>query len=179
MTWRTPPSLKWLIKNRSRLSGRIEQLQSTQALLKEQVGLIEVRINKFKQQLSALDQTFQLHEIQVDPTGLRSIVPWRNKRLVPHGEMTRQILRMLRHHEGWASTSQIASKIAERVSTSLDKETSNYIHIVVRRRLRRMASNGQLQRIVGAQKGRCYDGSNQSLWRLSSVNESSGDVGSS
>ena len=131
MTWRTPPSLKWLIDKRSRLSGMVEQLESRQAFLKEQFELIDVDINKLRQQLSSLDQTFLLHEIQVDPNGLRTIVPHRNLRLVPHGQMTRAICRILRHHEGWASTTQIAEKIAEQLSIPMDKETSAYIHIAV------------------------------------------------
>jgi hypothetical protein len=157
----------------------IEKLESRQAPLRKQIEDLDGRIVKLRQQLSALDQTFLLHEIQVDPTELRSTRPHQNRRLVPHGQMTRQILRILRSHDGWVSTSQIARKIAEQLVTTeadVDDETLMYIHVAVRRRLRAMVRSGNLQRIEGVRKGRCYDDSNQSLWRLSELQLSnSGD----
>jgi hypothetical protein len=167
MTWKTPSSLKWLIVRRMRLSGMLEKLAPKHAELKEQFESIDARVNKLRQQLSALDQTFQLHEIQIDPSGLRSVVPHENQRLVPHGQMSRQIRQILANHEGWASTAEITLKIIQQLKAAVDDETYMYVHIAVRRRLRGMLSEGQVHRIQGIPKGRCYDGSNQSMWRLS------------
>ena len=166
MTWKTPSSLKWLIVRRSRLSGMLEKLEPKHAVLKEQFESIDARVNKLRQQLSALDQTFQLHEIQIDPTGLRPVVPHDNRRLVPHGQMSRHIRRILANHEGWASIAEITLKILQRLDATADEKTYQYVHIAVRRRLRGMLREGQVQRIEGTRKGRCYDGSNQSMWRL-------------
>jgi hypothetical protein len=94
MTWRTPPSLKWLIVKRSRLSGEIQKLDAECAVLKEQFDRLEDRANKLRRHLSSLDHTFQLHEIQVEPTELAIVVPHWNQRIFPHGQMSRHIHRL-------------------------------------------------------------------------------------
>jgi hypothetical protein len=166
MTWKTPSSLKWLIVRRSRLSGMLEKLEPKHTALKEQFELIDARVNKLRQQLSALDQTFQLHEIQIDPTGLRPVVPHDHRRLVPHGQMSRQIRSILINRHDWVSTAEIAQRIIHQLNAKVNDDAYAYVHIAVRRRLRGMLREGQVQRIQGTPKGRCYDGSNQSLWRL-------------
>jgi hypothetical protein len=167
MTWKTPSSLKWLIVKRSRLSGEVQNLEAQRASLKEQLRQIESRLVTVGSLLSSLDQTFQLHEIQVEPTEIAPVVPQKNKRILPPGQMSRQIRRILASHEGWASTAEITIKIIQYSNISVkDEDTYEYVHIAVRKRLRSMFAKSEVQRMEGSTKGRCYDGSNQSTWRL-------------
>jgi hypothetical protein len=167
MTWKTPPSLKWLIVQRSRLSGEVQNLEAQRTSLKEQLQQIENRLVTVSSLLSSLDHTFQLHEIQIEPTEIATVVPQKNKRLLPPGQMSRQIRRILACHDGWASTAEITIKIIQYSNISVkDEETYEYVHIAVRKRLRSMLAKSEVQRMEGSTKGRCYDGSNQSTWRL-------------
>jgi hypothetical protein len=168
MTWKTPPSLKWLIVKRSRLSGEVQNLEAQRASLKEQVQQIEHRLLTLSSLLASLDHTFQLHEIQLDPTEIATVIPQKNKWLLPPGQMSRQIRKILASHDGWASTTEITIKIIQYSNISVeDEETYEYVHIAVRKRLRGMLARSEVQRMEGSTKGRCYDGSNQSTWRLS------------
>lgn len=168
MTWKTPPSLKWLIVKRSRLSGEVHNLEAQRASLKEQVQQIEHRLLTLSSLLASLDHTFQLHEIQIDPTEIATVIPQKNKWLLPPGQMSRQIRKILASHDGWASTTEITIKIIQYSNISVeDEETYECVHIAVRKRLRGMLARSEVQRMEGSTKGRCYDGSNQSTWRLS------------
>jgi len=144
----------------------LQKLEPRHAVLKEEFQAIDARVHRLRPQLAALDQTFELHEIQIDPGGLAPIVPHENRHLFPQGQMTRQIRHILANHEGWASTAEITLKLIRQLTVAVDEEAYTYVHIAVRRRLRGMLRAGQLQRIEGISKGRCYDGSNQSMWRL-------------
>lgn len=167
MAWRTPPSLKWLIVKRSRLSGEIQKLDAECAVLKEQFERLEDRANKLRQHLCSLDHTFQLHEVQVEPTELAIIVPHWNQRIFPHGQMSRHIRRILATNEGWASTTEVTLKIIQCSKVAVeDEETYTYVHVAVRKRLRSMLKKGEVRRLEGPTRGRCYDGSNQSMWQL-------------
>jgi chromosome segregation ATPase len=171
MTWKTPPSLKWLIVKRSRLSGEVQNLEAERATLKEQVQQIENRLTRLNSLLGSLDHTFQLHEIQINPTEIATVVPQKNKRILPPGQMSRQIRRILASHDGWASTTEVTHKIIHYSKILVeDEEVYEYIHVAVRKRLRSMLAKGEVQRMEGPTKGRCYDGSNQSTWRLTRRN---------
>ncbi|MFN8985219.1 MAG: hypothetical protein ACK5VR_02730, partial [Burkholderiales bacterium] len=71
MTYRVPPSLSWLAKQRARVSGELKRLEAQlEGLLNEQVQARqhhESVIESLESDLRALDAVFALHEIQVNP----------------------------------------------------------------------------------------------------------------
>ena len=109
----------------------LKKLEPKHAALKEQFESIDARVNKLRQQLSALDQTFQLHEIQIDPAGLRPVVPHDHRRLVPHGQMSRQIRSILTKRHDWVSTAEIAQRIIRQLNAKLDDDAYAYVHIAM------------------------------------------------
>jgi hypothetical protein len=71
MTWRTPPSLKWLIVKRSRISGLIRRFSDERVELSARLDRINQPTARLERQLQALDVTFELHDIQIEPTDKR------------------------------------------------------------------------------------------------------------
>ena len=137
---RTPSSMAWLIKQRARISGKIEKFEKEQSE-------IPGRIETLRAYLESLDGVFPLHDVLVDP-GL--IAPKKGKRqpVTPYGAMTRSIYECLR--EGKANgpmfTTEIAMYVARACSVQLDSQTRNYLIHRVGRRLQAMAFQGELDR---------------------------------
>jgi len=120
MTWRTPPSLKWLIVKRSRLSGQLERLAPDLESTKDQFEQLSARLARLRKQLEALDQTLLLHDIQIGPTGIEPVVPHRRQRLFPNGQLGCHIRCLLaeRKHNEWVPTKEITRSIMERLGLS-------------------------------------------------------------
>lgn len=171
MSWRTPSSLKWLIIKRSRLSGELERLLPKLDSLKGEYEQMEATVNELRDQLAALDQTFLLHDIQIDPRGIEPVIPHRHPRLFPNGHMGRHIRRILaeREHGEWTTTPEIARKIMEHLSISeTDGADGLYrsVRRAVRNRLQSLMQAGEVERIIGATTNKNAPGEDQSRWRL-------------
>lgn len=89
---RTPPSMAWLIRERSKLKGMIERRQ-------KQLEDLPREIVELQSRLDALDHVFPLHEVKVDPKIIKGTRPQR-KDLAPRGLMTRVIYRVLKEAAG-------------------------------------------------------------------------------
>jgi len=168
MTWRTPPSLKWLIVKRSRLSGQLERLAPELEAAKDKFEQMSARVERLKKQLEALDQTFLLHDIQIDPTEIESVVPQRRQRLLPPGQLGRNIRGLLaeRKHGQWVATEEITREVMERLGLSVVDGVYQPVRKAVRNRLHSLMNAGELERIIGAPTNNETDHGNQSLWRL-------------
>ncbi|ULU24381.1 hypothetical protein [Dyella terrae] len=168
MNWRTPPSLKWLIVKRSRLSGQLERLAPDLESAKDEFEQLSARVERLKKQLEALDQTFLLHDIQIDPTGIEPVVPHRRQRLLPQGQLGRHIRRLLaeRKHSEWVATEEITRAIMEHLGLSEVGGIYQATRKAVRNRLHSLMSAGELERIIGSPTNNETDRGNQSLWRL-------------
>lgn len=168
MTWRTPPSLKWLIVKRSRLSGELERLLPELDLLRDEFEQKKARVDRLHDQLAALDQTFQLHAIQIDPEAIKPVVPQRHVRLFPPGHMGRHIRRILADRENgeWTTTPEVARKIMECLGISEADCVYRSIRRAVRNRLQTLMQAGEVERIVGAPTKKEAPGEDQSRWRL-------------
>lgn len=170
MTWRTPSSLKWLIVKRSRISGALLSLDAEKERLLDRLATIERRSDAFRQKLSALDQTFSLHEIEVEPGEIRPVQPQRRQRLMAHGQLGRAILGELRKAGGWLTSTEILERISGRINP---EETDHYeIRKCVRRRLGRLSREGFLERQISlSEKGR-YDGKGLTRFRIANLRTS-------
>jgi hypothetical protein len=89
MTWRTPPSLKWLIVKRSRTSGLVSRLIEEREALSVRLERVTQLVSRLERQLQALDVTFELHDIQIEPTDIAPVVPHKAVKLLPFGQMSR------------------------------------------------------------------------------------------
>lgn len=70
MSSRIPPSLNWLINKRARLAGDITKAEKrANELYRLKLKEIEV----LRRDLSIIDATIRLHEIQIDPKCIRPI----------------------------------------------------------------------------------------------------------
>lgn len=166
MTWRTPSSLKWLISKRSRLSGVLLMLNNERTKLRDKIYALDQRAEALIKQLEALDQTFGLHEITVDPEMIRSVRPHVRKPLLPYGQLSRTILRELRSERGWLSTTEMVLRVLNHFP---DVDSSDYqvTRNCLRRRLRALASKGLLERCNRGLSGDGkFDGTSESYWRI-------------
>lgn len=92
MTPRIPSSLKWLIDKRARLDAEIAK---TQASLAKTRRLIK-ELSYLKESLDAIERALEMHDIQVDVENIQPIRSHYNKISLPHGELTRTVLALLR-----------------------------------------------------------------------------------
>lgn len=166
MVWRTPPSLKWLIDKRSRMSGALIALGAEKERMLGRLPIIETQIDVLRQQLAALDQTLVLHEIQMDPEDIRPVGS-RRRRLMPNGLLGQAILGELSQAGDWLSSTEILA----RLSCRIDPDQSDYHQIrkCLRRRLGKLGRDGILERRVTlSAKGR-HDGRTPTFWRIADL----------
>lgn len=167
MTWRTPSSLKWLIVRRSRISGALLSLDAEKKRLLDRLATVEGRATALRQHLAALDHTFQLHEIQMEPAEILPVKPQRRKRLMPPGQLGRAILSELRQAADWLPSTEILARIADRINP----EESDYQEIrkCLRRRLGTLARDGVLERRASLSEKGLYDGQGATLFRIANL----------
>jgi hypothetical protein len=164
MTWRTPPSLKWLIVKHSRLQGELVLLECQATALDIQVAEQKQRIEDARQNLLAIERALTLHEIQVEPDEIARVVPHANKQLYEHGDLTRKIYAALRITEGWMSTADVVEHATGFRYGICDSKFYEGLRRTFRRRLRALAARGCVERQL--HPGRTAKKPNQSLWRL-------------
>jgi hypothetical protein len=145
MANRIPPSLKWLIDKRARVSGEIEKtrrsLKTAQALIKDLEDL-EIK-------LKSIDTTLELHHIKVDVDLIDSIETKHLRLNIPHGELTRSILTCIRLYgeNGPVSKVRIVDFIiARHFDGNAEKTTHTQISRSVQIRLKCLHRAGRLIR---------------------------------
>lgn len=122
MTYRTPSSLAWLVRQRATLQGEIIKLEKQIA---EFTATKTAEVQKLKDQLAALDQTFALHEIKVTPSEIPPVIRRNPEERIPlsHGQFTRLILSCLREAKGEPRTTvDIAVYLLERIDIEVPQE---------------------------------------------------------
>jgi len=83
MSTRIPPSLKWLIDKRARLAGEIRKTK----LAVERAHLIVNELKALEETLSALDKTFELHDIRIDVNLIKPVNSKYVRLSLPHGSL--------------------------------------------------------------------------------------------
>lgn len=113
MSTRIPSSLKWLIDKRARLDGEIKKAQASI----EAAQRLIVEISIIQKDLAAIDRALGMHEIEVDPECIKSVVSRTNELIVPYGQLTHTLLLCLRLSNGESqSTDAITLFVAEQFS---------------------------------------------------------------
>jgi len=148
MTWRTPPSLKWLIVKRSRTSGLISRLTEERDSLSARLDRINQLIPRLERQLQALDVTFELHDIQIEPTDIAPVVPHKAVRLLPFGQLGRVMLRAMRKHGTWIPTTVLAVEVRAAMPDGLRAYDEIYLRRAIRRRLGALLKEGRVERLL-------------------------------
>jgi len=164
MTWRTPPSLKWLIVKRSRISGRIEKLAEEQDSLVARLDHLKGLISRLRGQLRALDETFGLHDIQIEPTEIAPVTPHQEAMVLPFGQMSRILLGTMRKHGTWVTTTVLTYEVLARVPDGAPSHDEKYVRRAVRRRLGTLLREGRVERLLDNPLS--HDGSSEALWRV-------------
>lgn len=163
---KTPSSLKWLIDKRIRLAGKLIEAEKRSGILHADLELIRGELEEAAHRLQAIDTAMGLHEIQIEPSELQAIRPRRNKPLLPHGQLSRILLRELGLRNEWVSTAELATVVIDNVAKAGESSDFVYVMHVVRNRLNGMCHQGSVIRRLQLD-GRGYtDGISPAYWSL-------------
>lgn len=166
MTWRTPSSLKWLIEKRSRLAGKLiwteERLQRTHQRLKQ----LEEDLATTCKRLQAIDIAIGIHEIPIDPTGLRTIRPSENKFLLPPGHLSRILRKELGARDNWVDTRELTTVVYGHLNAIGSSHDIAFVSLVVRRCLNGLYHRGSVVRHLPLNEQCRSDGTTLALWSL-------------
>ena len=143
--WRTPSSLKWLIRKRSRLSGTLLHLESNRAKYLARLEAIDAKLSVVQRDLAAIDLVLPQHEIQVEPTAIAPVVPHERKPLFPYGQMTKVVLKILREQNGWLTARELTARVGVHVK-DFEYIDPRLALEAVRRRLNQLAKKGIVER---------------------------------
>lgn len=147
MTYRTPSSLAWLVRQRATLQGEIIKLEKQIA---EFTATKTAEVQKLKDQLAALDQTFALHEIKITPSEIPPVIRRNPGERIPlsHGQFSRLILSCLREAKGEPRTTvDIAVYLLERIDMEVPQEKIPDFRRKIRCRLRGLMREGTVRRL--------------------------------
>lgn len=127
----TPSSLKWLIRRRAQVAGRLisaecalGQIQSLQSQYELQIACIK----QLRGDLTALDAVISQHDIPIDPLSIPPCNGQRRPSFYAHGGLTRAIYTCLREARGnWRTTTEIAVFVTAHCNRPiLDEENETY-----------------------------------------------------
>jgi hypothetical protein len=119
---------------------------------------------KLERQLQALDVTFELHDIQIEPTDIAPVVPQKAVKLLPFGQLSRVMLRAMRKHGTWIPTTVLAVEVRASMPDGLQTYDETYVRRAIRRRLGALLREGRVERLL--ENAHAHDGSSEALWRL-------------
>jgi hypothetical protein len=152
--------LAWTIRQRARLAGRIEKLRAELAhCVDEKLAALQ----ELEAQLRALDATFALHEIQVNPQDIKPVRAHDPAQRIPfaHGMLTRLILACLREAQGEPRDSAaIVEYILARTDYPRTPEALDRLSAKVRKRLNNLGHQQRVERLHPLKTGR------SGRWRL-------------
>lgn len=169
-TYRIPPSLSWLIRNRRVLAGRIKlaieeksklevHLQKAKTLI-HQHELISQQIVVLEEDLAAIDRSIGLHEVPIDLSQISDLRPHKNPYLFKRGVLTQSIFSAFSFHpKVWLSTTEVAVFVKSISHISFNDEDFLKLRDVVRNRLIGLAYHGKVDRINTGELNK------EGLWR--------------
>ena len=163
---KTPPSLKWLIDKRIRLAGKVLDAGKRSGALHADLELLRSEMEEAIHRLQAVDTTMGLHEIQIEPTELKTIRPRRNTALLPYGQLSRILLSQLRRRNDWVSTHDLAISVVDHLTETGQPTDFVYVMFVVRNRLNGMCRRGSVIRHLKLDERGHLDIVSSRLWSL-------------
>jgi len=159
MSTRLPQSLSWLINKRARVAGEIQKLEREHPALTETNRRI---VSGLTRDLEALDNTFRLHDIKVNPREIKPIKPQRGKRLFPHTHLTKAIYVALSEANGEPlGTQELAYRVFLQLQNPNVSEVEfEWLKTSLKNRLQKLCGNNSVQRHHDKRT------SEESLWSL-------------
>lgn len=157
-TYRIPPSLNWLIRNRRAIAGRIkiavedknlleQRLDKAQKLIR-QYDFLSQQIAVLENDLAAIDRTISLHEIPIDLSQIGDLRPHRNTFFFKRGVLAQSIFKILSTYpKEWISTTDVAILVESMTNSNLDANEFTKLRQIVRNRLIGLAYAGKIDRI--------------------------------
>ena len=157
-TYRIPPSLNWLIRNRRVIAGRIkiavedkklleQRLEKAQNLIRQH-DFLSQKIAVLENDLAAIDRTINLHEIPIDLSQIKDLRPHRNAFFFKSGVLTQSIFKVLSTYpKEWISTTDVAIQVESMTNSNLNTNEFTKLRHVVRTRLMGLAYAGKIDRI--------------------------------
>jgi len=165
-----PSALKWMMDRRARLLGEIKKAEkrfsAREAILAKEIEKVERRLQtlrgrlltvqslrpqhlaKLQQDLDGIDNALGQHSVMVDTELIRPLRGQDNAWLLPHGAMSRYILRALREANGEIlCTQEIALFVATEGKLDIHPDVFRDFKISIRRRLRALNTEGLLRRV--------------------------------
>lgn len=160
MSTRIPPSLKWLIDKRARVSGEIEK---TKKSLKTAHQLID-ELKELEDTLSAIDKTFELHEIQIDKSLIRPINSKYLRLKIPYGGINNAIITCLKLYK-----SDFPVPKADILNFVIAKYYDYEVDAVPGKQIARCVHNGLNRLYHAGTIVRCHNpkSNDEGLWKLS------------
>lgn len=170
-SYKIPSSLKWLIRNRQRIAGRLtlakedfskleKELQKAQTIyqkyevLKNLIPILEI-------DLAAIERTLQLHEVAVDINKLSPLRPQRNPSAFKHGQLTKWIYSALGSQSAqWVSTNEIFAHISSRINSNVPFDSKRSFRQIVYDQLKGLSKGGKIDRVLTDRRSR------NGLWRM-------------
>ena len=154
MSARIPPSLKWLIDKRARLTGKIAAAEKAirkktcveKRLSKylDNIAVLEKELPKLQEDLAGIDRALTLHDIQVNVEYIHPISPRSAKIQLPYGVLTQTLLAFLRLSQGEPLSTDALTIMLMKRFTHLQGETEQDFHKLrksVRHRLKSLAND--------------------------------------
>ena len=165
-----PSALKWMMTRRARVLGEIKKAEkrfdTREALLIKELQQVQAREAKLRSRLQrvqdlrlrhlshlnldirGIDNALGQHPILIDTELIQPLRGQDNAWLLPHGAMSRYILRALREANGEIlCTQEIALFVAAEGRLTIDPEDFRSFKIAIRRRLRALNAAGMLKRV--------------------------------
>jgi hypothetical protein len=145
MANRIPPSLKWLIDKRARISGEIEK---TRRSLERAQSLID-ELEDLETKLKAIDTTLEMHDIPVDTSLIQPIKSKYYRLKIPHGELTKSILTCIKLYGENAPVSKATIMnfvITRHFDFDADTVALTQVALSVKRRLGNLYHEGYIVR---------------------------------
>ena len=152
----------WLIRKQTRLAGEIERQVEKKAKLRAEIADCDRLVRGLKQDLAQVEAVIGMHEVQVEPTALRSIRPHHHKAVLAYGGITKVALDRIRLSETkTASTRDVVLAVIQLLPVTPPLAELVRIKKRVRVRLSIMAQQGLISKLPHS--GPC----DPRFWRLS------------
>jgi hypothetical protein len=142
---RTPSSMAWLIEKRRSLKGQVDRVRRQLAEAQRKVAELPRQLVALETDLAHLDGVFKLHDVEVQPSGIKG-KQTRRKALLPYGVLTKQILKILREADKPVLTSVIAAGVDASLDEPLGWRHSAYLRHRTSRRLKDLVADGAVRR---------------------------------
>lgn len=170
-TYRIPPSLKWLIRNRQVIESRLVMAREDLTCFEKEIQRAEkihqkyeehkMRISILEADLAAIERSLLLHEIVIDVDKLRQLRPHKSPPVLQYGQLSRLIYSALGQQPNkWISTTEIVAFVASQAKFNGQFDSTKTFRRVVLDQLKGLSRGAKIDRVSS---GRLYI---EGFWRM-------------